>query len=73
MNKPTTLRARARRQAHSFVELLWHELPTQFIDDLDLAQFNFELHLIGFDVVVGEEELSGFELLTFARRRAEWL
>ncbi|QHV96328.1 hypothetical protein [Spirosoma endbachense] len=69
MGRP--LHTSAHEQAHTFFELMFEELPTSWQADLPACQFEFELWLATFDVKRHQEKLSGFDLLTAARRRAE--
>ncbi|QHV99261.1 hypothetical protein [Spirosoma endbachense] len=61
----------AQQEAHKFFELLHDLLPEDWQADLQACQFEFELWLATFDVKRHQEKLSGFALLTAARRRAE--
>lgn len=65
------LHALAKQQAHNFFALCWDQLPTAFHDNMEQAQFNFELDLATFDVVAVGENLRGFALYTAVRKRAE--
>ncbi|AKD55057.1 hypothetical protein [Spirosoma radiotolerans] len=66
-----TLHALARREAHQFIELFWHELPKGWLDNLEHNQFDLELRLAGFDVRMFERKLTGLALYNEARKRAE--
>lgn len=61
----------ARREAHSFVELFYNDLPESWTDNVADNQFDLELWLACFDVTAKEESLRGFALLNQARVRAE--
>lgn len=66
-----TLHARAKRQAHNLVALLFDELPEGWTDDIEINQFDLELWLATFDVKAGEQNLTGLALQKAVRQRAE--
>ncbi|GAB2574114.1 hypothetical protein [Spirosoma areae] len=65
------LHARAKRQAHSLVELFYNDLPADWHENGEMNQFDLELWLAGFDVKALESGWHGFTLLREARNRAE--
>jgi len=61
----------AHREAHSFIEILWDELPVQYMQDVERIQYDLEVWLICFVVYQQENQLSGFALLACVRKYAE--
>ncbi|WP_155297287.1 hypothetical protein [Spirosoma aerolatum] len=61
----------AHREAHAFLEILWDELPVQYMGDVERIQYDLEVWLIAFYLLQQQEQMRGFELLAYVRRAAE--